>query len=166
MPRQRHRAGDRDLEPSRGIRLIVGYKLGKGVLEAVFASVLTALTLARHGGVLVDVARQLHDHLTGAWSNRLAELAMALAAAPQRLWRFVLALALDATLTVLEGLALVRGAWWGPWVVVVATGALVPFEIAALVHHLHAGRVVLLGVNVIIVGYLARRALAARAQRP
>jgi uncharacterized membrane protein (DUF2068 family) len=144
---------------SRGTRLIIGYKLTKGSLEALFGLVLAALVLARREAALSDIAEQLHAHFTGEWSVRLAEATTAAAAASRKLWAFVVAFALDGTFTVLEGLALVRGAWWGPWVVVVATSAFVPFEIAALVHHLRVGRLFLLGVNVVIVGYLVRRAL-------
>jgi len=144
-----------------GVWLIIAYKLVKGGAEVMLAVVLTTLVFAGRTKGIFDVAEQLRHHLTGAWSNRVAALTTALAV-PRRLWTVVAALALDAMLTLLEGLALVRGAWWGPWVVVVATSALLPFEIVALVRHVHAGRVVLLVVNVVIVVYLARRALAER----
>ncbi len=118
---------------------------------------LVALILAGYGASLVQFAEQLRRHVAGAWSVRLADLAVTLAS-PHRLWELVVALVLDAALTLLEGLSLVHGAWWGPWLVVIATSSLIPFELVALVHHLHLGRLVILAINVAIVVYLAGRA--------
>ena len=147
----------------RGVRLIIAYKLAKAVGEAVLAVVLVTLILAGYGAELVHFAEQLRRHVAGAWSVRLADVAVTLAT-PHRLWELVVALALDAALTLLEGLSLVRGAWWGPWLVVIATSSLIPFEIVALAHHLHAGRLVILAINLVIVGYLVGRAARGRAR--
>jgi uncharacterized membrane protein (DUF2068 family) len=147
----------------RGVRLIVAYKLIKGTAEAVFAVTLVALIRAGYEAGLVDLAEHVRHHVAGAWSVKLADLALALSA-PRRLWTLVGALSLDATLTLIEGATLRRGAWWAPWLVVVATSALVPFEVAALVRHVHAGRLVILAVNLAIVAYLIRRAVRERAR--
>ena len=50
-------------------------------------------------------------------------------------------------MSLVEGWALWHGHWWGPWLVVAATGSLLPFEVVAVVRQLHAVRVVLFFVN-------------------
>jgi uncharacterized membrane protein (DUF2068 family) len=69
-------------------------------------------------------------------------------------------------MSLLEGWALLHGRWWGPWLVVVATGSLLPFEIAAFLRHPHAVRAALFGVNVAVVWYLARQAIRERSETP
>jgi uncharacterized membrane protein (DUF2068 family) len=66
---------------------------------------------------------------------------------------------LDATSTAVEGIGLHYRQRWAAWLVVVATGALVPFEIHGLIRHPTPLRVVVLAVNLAIVGYLAWRVL-------
>ena len=68
------------------------------------------------------------------------------------------ALGLDGVVSFFEGWVLLRGYRWGPWVVVGATGAFVPYELVSLARHLHAGRVLLVMLNIAVVIYLARRA--------
>jgi hypothetical protein len=38
----------------------------------------------------------------------------------------------DGLFSLLEGWALFHGRWWGPWLVVIGTSALLPFEVVAL----------------------------------
>ena len=64
----------------------------------------------------------------------------------------------DGAFSLLEGWALFHGHWWGPWLVVIGTSALLPFEVVALVRHLHPVRALLFAGNVTIVWYLARKA--------
>ena len=45
---------------------------------------------------------------------------------------------------------------WGPWLVVVATGLLLPVELFEIVHRVRLGRVVIFIVNLLIVVYLVR----------
>jgi uncharacterized membrane protein (DUF2068 family) len=47
----------------------------------------------------------------------------------------------------------------------VATGSLLPFEVVALVRHFHVSRVLLFVVNLLIVGYLGRKALREHQER-
>jgi uncharacterized membrane protein (DUF2068 family) len=65
---------------------------------------------------------------------------------------------LDGVLTLCEGWALHRRFAWSPWLVVVATGSLLPFEVVELVRRPHAVRLVIFVVNLTIVCYLAARA--------
>jgi uncharacterized membrane protein (DUF2068 family) len=55
--------------------------------------------------------------------------------------------------------ALREGHWWGPWLVVVASGVLLPYELFELVRHPRVGRALLVVVNAAVVLYLGRRAL-------
>jgi len=70
----------------------------------------------------------------------------------------IAAVTIDGVLTLIEGLLLARGVWWSPWLVVGVAGALLPFELRALIHRVAFGRVLLLVVNLLIVTYLVRNA--------
>jgi len=146
----------RRTEPA--LKLIIGYKLARaaGVLAA--SGLLVALTVTGHAVALDELAERLRHHVTGAWSIALADV-LVRAVVPRHLWMLAAALALDGTLTTIEGCSLWRGWWWGPWLVVVTTAAFVPFEVLALVRHLAWGRAILLALNVVVALYLARRAL-------
>jgi uncharacterized membrane protein (DUF2068 family) len=97
-------------------------------------------------------------HHSQAWAIELAQL-LTRASTPRGLVTIVVALFADGTLTLVEGWALIYGHWWGPWLVVVATGSLLPFEVVSLARHPHVGRALILVVNVAIVVYLGRTAL-------
>jgi uncharacterized membrane protein (DUF2068 family) len=73
-------------------------------------------------------------------------------------------LALDAVVSAFEGFALWRGWWWGPWIVAVATGVPLPFELVQLLHRPRPARFALLAVNAAVVVYLVR--FIARRHRP
>jgi uncharacterized membrane protein (DUF2068 family) len=74
-----------------------------------------------------------------------------------------------AALHAIEGIGLVLGYEWAGFLVVIATGSLIPFEIYEVIKRLNVPRVCLLFVNGIILGYLIyalgreRRARHARA---
>jgi uncharacterized membrane protein (DUF2068 family) len=53
-----------------------------------------------------------------------------------------------------EGFALRAGRWWAPWLVVIATGALLPWEVIAAVRKPGWLRIGILTVNVAVVAYL------------
>jgi uncharacterized membrane protein (DUF2068 family) len=147
----------------RGLVLIIGYKLVKGGLWLVLG---VAVLVAMHldvGDWLLGVSEHLRHH-SRAWSVELAEL-LVTAASRRGLWTLVVALFADGLFSLLEGWALYHGHWWGPWLVVVGTGSLLPFEIVALIRHFHVSRVVLFLTNVAIVWYLARKALRERHER-
>jgi len=147
----------------RGLVLIIAYKLVKGGLWLVLG---VAVIVAMHlhlADWLLGAAEQLRHH-SRAWSVELAELIVT-AASQRGLWTLVVALFADGLFSLLEGWALWHGHWWGPWLVVVGTGSLLPFEVVALARHLHPSRVVLLVINVAIVWYLARKALRERHER-
>jgi uncharacterized membrane protein (DUF2068 family) len=74
----------------------------------------------------------------------------------------LLALLADGVVSLVEGWALYYGHWWGPWLVVCTIGSLMPFEVVALARRLTVVRAALLLLNIAIVWYLARLALAER----
>jgi uncharacterized membrane protein (DUF2068 family) len=140
----------------RGLFLIIVYKLTKGTLWLMFSItivVLMRMGLANH---LLGLAHHLRLH-AHPWSLALADLLVS-ASTRRGLWTLAVALLADGTLTLVEGWALLHGRWWGPWLVVVATGSLLPFEVLAFARHPHAIRGVVFVLNVAIVAYLARTA--------
>ena len=147
----------------RGLVIIIAYKLIKGVLWLVFAA---ALPLLIHFGLEARVsgfATHLQHH-AGAWSVALGKL-VARAASKRGLVVIFVALLADGTASLVEGWALVHGAWWGPWLVVVTTSSLLPFEVLAFVRHRHVVRALVFLANTIIVWYLARTALREHRER-
>jgi uncharacterized membrane protein (DUF2068 family) len=147
----------------RGLVLIIAYKLIKGSLWLVFAVAILVMMHMGLGDRLQGVAEHLRLH-AHPWSLRLADLVVQ-ASSRRALKTIVVALFGDGTLTLIEGWALVHGHWWGPWLVVAATGALLPLEVVSFARHPHAVRALVLLVNVAIVIYLARGALRERAHR-
>ena len=141
---------------ARGLVLIIGYKLVKGVLWLVLAATILVMMQMGLGDRLLGLAAQLRHH-AHAWSLRLADL-LVKASSRHSLWTIVVALIADGTVTLVEGWALIHGQWWGPWLVVVATSSLLPFEVVALARHPHVPRALILVVNLAIVAYLARTA--------
>jgi uncharacterized membrane protein (DUF2068 family) len=147
----------------RGLAIIIGYKLIKGGLWLVLAVTLLVLMQLGIGDEILGVAGHLRHH-SGAWSLQLADL-LVRASTRRGLWTLFVALIADGTLTLVEAWALIRGHWWGPWLVVVATASLLPFEVVALVRHPHVSRVLLFAVNLLIVGYLGRKAVREHRER-
>jgi uncharacterized membrane protein (DUF2068 family) len=144
----------------RVLVLIIAYKFVKAALWLIFALVLVTTMHLGLGGHMVGFAAHLRHH-SGAWSLKLAGL-VTRAASPKGLWTITVALLADGTMTLFEGWALLHGRWWGPWLVVVATGSLLPFEVFALIRHPHVVRMMVLLVNAAIVYYLAQKAIRER----
>jgi uncharacterized membrane protein (DUF2068 family) len=146
-----------------GLRLIIAYKLARGGVALVLGVLLAGLTAAGETAPIQELALYARHHAMSAWSIALAN-ALVSASTPRHLWLVALGLAFDGAFSSVEGWALHRRVWWGPWLVVVATSAFLPFELVAIARHPHAGRVTILFVNLAIVVYLARR--VRRAARP
>ena len=140
-----------------GLRLVIAYKLIKACAELVLAGVL-AWVLASGGADSVRQAvASLSRHLTSAWSLRLSEL-VAGAASAHAVVLTIGALLGDGALTACEAWALHRRFTWAPWLVVVATGSPMPFEVVELVRRPHPVRLAVFVINLTIVCYLAARA--------
>lgn len=139
-----------------GIRLIIGYKLVKSVVQVAAAVALVAWASPRR----IAEARHLMDvvdaHLAARWSVHLAR-ALTLATRPHTLHLLAAAAGIDGGVSFLEGYCLWRGYRWAPWLVVVATATPLPLEVHALARRLALGRVVVIAVNVAVIAYLAAR---------
>ena len=157
MPRVRRHG-----RPEIGLRLIIAYKLVKACGELLLAAVLGGLLLGGAADRVHALDAALRAHLTAAWSLELTDL-LARVATPRNVALTAGALVLDGVLTLCEGWVLYRGLAWGPWLVVITTGSLLPFEVVELARRPRAGRLVILIVNVVIVCYLAARAARRRA---
>jgi len=144
---------------SPALRAIVLYKSVKASLELATALLLAALWPLGLPEKLATVAHWLRHHITHGWANELAALLVD-GTARHRLGLSLLALGLDGALTAVEAWALRVGHWWGPWLVVVATSSLLPFEVYELVRVPRPSRAVLIAVNLLVAAYLARRAWA------
>jgi uncharacterized membrane protein (DUF2068 family) len=154
------RSGVPGRPPDRALDLIIAYKLGKGGLWLVFAAIMMVAMRLGLGDRMLGFAAGLRHH-SRAWSLQLAEIVVR-AASRRGLWTITVALVADGAVSLVEGWALVHGHWWGPWLVVVATASLLPFEVVALVRHPHIVRASLLTLNLVMVAYLLRKALRDR----
>jgi uncharacterized membrane protein (DUF2068 family) len=147
----------------RGLVVIIAYKIIKGVLWLAFA---VALPVLVHFGLedwVLSISAHLQHH-AGAWSVALGRL-VARAASRRGIFVILVALLADGSASLVEGWALVHGAWWGPWLVVATTASLLPFEVLAFLRHRHAVRAAVFLANAAIVWYLARTALRERRER-
>ncbi len=144
----------------RGLVVIIAYKIVKAALWLALAATLGVMTRMGLGDRLLGLADHLRHH-PRAWSLELAGLVVR-ASTHRGLWTIAVALVADAAVSLVEAWALWEGHWWGPWLVVVGTGSLLPFEIVAIARHRHVVRVMVFLVNLAIVVYLARKALRER----
>lgn len=140
----------------RGLRLIVIYK----VVKAAFAWSACGLLLVLMGtgkmNQMHEAAMVLRDNMTHAISLALAKLVVTALTVP-RFHLAILALFLDGTSSLVEAWALRRGFWWAPWLVLIGTAALLPFEVVLLARGIKIGRLIVFSINVAIFVYLARR---------
>ncbi len=146
------------MNTDRGVRAIILYKTVKGVAELVGAAVLGLLLVFHETEGLHETATAIRHHVTAGWAVKLADLIMA-GTSHHAIVITVVALTADGLLTGVEAWALERNHWWGPWLVVAASGVLLPVELLELVRKPRVGHVVILLLNVAMVVYLARKAL-------
>ncbi|WP_394830681.1 DUF2127 domain-containing protein [Pendulispora rubella] len=141
------------------LRFIIWYKFVRGGGALVLAAIVLVLAVGHFGTALADAVSGALHHLTHPWAHRAGD---ALVRGLQGGYLYVAAFALgvDGSFTLLEGAALARGAWWGPWLVVISTSMLLPPEVVALFRHASAVRAVILVLNVTIVAYLVKHARA------
>ncbi|HKO91286.1 MAG TPA: DUF2127 domain-containing protein [Polyangiaceae bacterium] len=146
---------------SPALRAIVLYKSLKAALELGAALLLGALWPLGLPEKIASAAGWLRHHLAHGWANQLAALLVE-DTTRHRLALSLAALSLDGALTAVEAWSLRVGYWWGPWLVVLATTSLLPFEIYEFVQVPRPSRAVLIAVNLLVAAYLARRAGAER----
>ena len=148
-----------------GLRLIVGYKLVKAAAGLLLGVLILSLVSAGLADELHTIAMNVRNHATAAWSVALAKWLMN-AATSRNLRVIAIASLLDAAASAFEGWALHRRFGWSRWLVVITTSSLFPFEVVAIVRHLSAGRVALIAVNALIVGYLVRHRMREKIDTP
>ncbi len=149
----------RPASDDRGLQVIIAYKLVKGSLQLLGATVLLSLVATHTAAAeLHEIVTFIREHFTSATSVRIASL-LARLEEGHRLALTGTALGIDGAVTTCEGVALQRRWWWGPWLVVVVTGLFLPVELYELVRQPRVGRVVLVIVNAALVAYLARRVM-------
>lgn len=151
----------------RAMRLLVAYKLTRGGLQLLGASILLVALSRSHGavpGVVDDFVQFLVHHATPRWSGKIAQLALSIEAAHGHtlVWG-TLALVADGAMTFLEGCALRLHKAWAEWLVVCTMGLPLPIELGELWRRPSAGHALLLVGNACIVAYLVRRRLVASA---
>jgi uncharacterized membrane protein (DUF2068 family) len=144
-----------------GIRLIVAYKLARGAVALTLAAVLGVAALRDGGTWLRELASALRGHFMGMWAMHLADL-LVRASTPRSLGIGAAALTVDGSFVLFEAWALVRGFSWAPWLVIVATSALLPFEAYELSRGVRAGRLAFFIANAAVVIYLVRQRYAER----
>jgi uncharacterized membrane protein (DUF2068 family) len=146
------------------VEAIIIYKLVKAAVS-VLVGILALATLGTGAEALAaTLAQVLLDHVTHAWALQLATL-IVVAGTTIHLRIAAIAAFADGALSTVEGLALRAGHWWAPWLVVIATGALLPWELLELFKHPQWGRLVILALNLSVVGYLLMRVMKEHRQR-
>ena len=146
-----------------GLEAIILYKLIKAVLETLLGILAVFLLAQGAEAGAATLAEVLLEHFAGGWALEAATLIVVIATSGHV--KFVALAAFgDAVLSAVEGLALRAGRWWAPWLVVIATAALLPWEIWEL-RHPRWGRVVILLINLAVVVYLLREVIRERGAR-
>jgi uncharacterized membrane protein (DUF2068 family) len=141
-----------------GLEAIIDYKLVKALVEAIAGILLVVGALRGPEALFATVAQFILDHAAGAWALRAATLLVLTGTAGHVKIAAAVAIG-DSALSAVEGLALRAGRWWAPWLVVFATGALIPVEIWELLRKPRPIRGAILGINLAILVYLLRVAL-------
>ncbi len=149
-------AGEAAPRSDVGLRVIVGYKLVKSAAELLAGISLLLLPTGDTQAAVRDFSIKIGEHATEAWSHALAGL-LARATTPTHVELIAAALVSDGLLSAVEGWTLHLRYRWGRWLVIVATSALLPFELIELTRRLSPDRIVTLLVNVVVVVVLATR---------
>jgi uncharacterized membrane protein (DUF2068 family) len=151
------------LKRAIGLEAIIDYKLIKAVAEAAIGIVLLIFLLRGAEAGAATLAQIVIDHVSRAWAFQAAT-AIVLTGTTAHLKLATAGAFGDAVLSAVEGLALRAGRWWAPWLVVIATGALLPWEFVGAVRRPGWLRIGILVINVAVVAYLLRT--VAREHRP
>jgi uncharacterized membrane protein (DUF2068 family) len=138
-----------------GLEAIIDYKLIKAVAEAALGIVLLVFLLRGAEAGAATLAQMVIDHSSRAWALQAATAIVLTGTTPHLKLATAGAFA-DAVLSAVEGLALRAGRWWAPWLVVIATGALLPWELIRALRRPGWLRVAVLVINAAVVVYLLR----------
>jgi uncharacterized membrane protein (DUF2068 family) len=138
-----------------GLEAIIDYKLIKAVAEAALGIVLLVFLLRGAEAGAATLAQMVIDHSSRAWALQAAT-AIVLTGTTAHLKLATAGAFADAVVSAVEGLALRAGRWWAPWLVVIATGALLPWELIRALRRPGWLRVAVLVINAAVVVYLLR----------
>ena len=111
-----------------GLEAIIDYKLTKAVVELILGLLLVIGLVRGAEAMSATFAQVILDHASGAWALRVATIIVLTGTSGHVKIAAAVAIA-DSVLSAVEGLALRAGRWWAPWLVVIATGSLIPVEI-------------------------------------
>lgn len=137
-----------------GVRAIAVFKICKGTLLLCLGFGLLALTPGDLAGFLEQVGHALHVDPENRYLN--AVLAKVTGISPATLTNLSAGTLFYSMLTLTEGVGLWMGFRWAAYLTIVATGAFIPLEVNELYRRATVTKGLVLVVNVIIVGYLAR----------
>jgi len=143
------------LKRAIGLEAIIDFKLLKAAVEVVVGLLLVVVLLRGTEAGAATLAQMVIDHVSRAWALRAAT-AIVLTGTTGHVKIAAAGAFADAALSAVEGLALRAGRWWAPWLVVIATGALLPWETFEAVRRPGWLRIALLAVNVAVVVYLLK----------
>jgi uncharacterized membrane protein (DUF2068 family) len=146
------------------LRLVIAYKLAHAASAFVLAILLVVAVVSGRATELMSLFDATRIHGMRAWIAMLVDHPRA--TSPNTLWLAAAGIvAADGALASLEAWALARGLWWGPWLIVLLTGAFVPGELIALSRHPSVTRAALLITNLAIAIFLAVRAHRSAARK-
>ena len=134
---------------------IIGFKAVKSLLLLAFGITLLATLGQDPVGLVLNVAYAIHLPGTSAVLDRALRLAMR--TTPRKEIAGALVAFAYSALMGGEGVALYLRKPWAPWFTIGATSSLLPIEVIEIVREPHAGRIVVLIVNIAVVFYLWRR---------
>ncbi len=136
-----------------GLQAIILYKLAKSLFELLVSFLALVLLWQGAEAGAATLAQVLLDHVTRTWALQIATI-LVLAGTAGHVKIAAIAAFGDAVLSAVEGMALRAGRTWAPWLVVIATGALLPFELLELVQRPGLARITLFVLNLGVVLYL------------
>lgn len=145
------------MKRAAGLQAIIAYKLFKAVAELGLSLVAISLFVRGAEAGAATLAEFILEHATRAWALKVAT-AIVLSTTTKNVEIAAFAAFVDAILSAVEGLALRAGSWWAPWLVVFATGSLLPWELLEILRRPTWVRALLLLINVAVVVYLVRSA--------
>ena len=138
-----------------GLQAIIAYKLFKAVVEALVGVLMVYLLVTGAEAGAATLAELLLEHSSRDWTLKAATV-LVVTATTRHVELAAGGAFIDALLSAVEGLALRAGKWWAPWLVVFATGALLPWELFEIVRKPTWVRMLLLLLNLAVVVYLVR----------
>jgi uncharacterized membrane protein (DUF2068 family) len=141
-----------------GLQTIIVYKLTKAAVQAMLGIAAIWLLVRGAEAGAATLAEFLLEHFTGAWAMEVSTF-LVRATTAGRVKVLAFAMFGDGVLSAVEGFALRAGRWWAPWLVVIATSALLPIEIWELARRPGWGRAAIIVVNLAVAAYLLRAAV-------